>query len=110
MKTETRIHTIEQHVKIFDVGEIVVATSGRSGLERNLCYRVTKCIPPHAQSPDDETVIFVDGQRYGLTTEYVTTFEAYLKLLDGQEDSLVHDLDKLKANFERLLAGQPQVP
>ena len=68
MRYETR--TFEIKFKVFEVGEKVRPTSPRCPLEPGE-YIVTRCVLPLCAS-DDNSVVFVEGHKYGVSEEYLT--------------------------------------
>ena len=55
------------------MGEKVKPTSPRGPLEPGE-YVVTRCVLPPCAS-DDDSVVFVEGHKYGVSTTYLTAVE-----------------------------------
>jgi len=72
MRIETR--TFEVEYKRFEVGERVKSGSSRCPLTPGMVYVVTKWAGPTA--PDDIAIVFVKGQKHGISAEYVVPAEA----------------------------------
>jgi hypothetical protein len=56
----------------FEPGEKIIATSPRSPLEQGKVYTVREFHPPRIYG--DEPIIFLEGRRTGITSEYVTKY------------------------------------
>lgn len=68
---KTREVTVTIKYKVFEVGELVEPASPRCVLPPGV-YVVTRFIPPAIPYALDGTV-FVEGERYGVSAEYLTS-------------------------------------
>jgi hypothetical protein len=59
------------HYAVFEPGEFVTAVSPRSPLDIGVRYKVVEYIHPNIECGERAGTIFVEGQRTGLSTEYV---------------------------------------
>jgi pimeloyl-ACP methyl ester carboxylesterase len=66
MRIEAKTFRVEY--KMFDVGERIRPASSRCPLEAGE-YVVTSCVAP--SSPGDDSTVFVEGEPYGVGTEYL---------------------------------------
>ena len=78
--TETRRY------KLFDVGERVIPTSRRSGLDEGV-YVVTRCTPPLYF--EDHATVFLEGHTHGFDTYYLTSVD------DPEEDWVREKAERL---------------
>lgn len=65
-----RTKTFEYTYNYFAPGTLVRPTSPRCSLEDGMAYKVTRCIEP--MYAGDKCVIFVEGRKTGVSTEYLT--------------------------------------
>jgi hypothetical protein len=59
--------------KVFEPGECIRATSRRSGLDADDVLVVTRCVDP--STPGYGSIVFVEGRKAGLETEYLTSVD-----------------------------------
>lgn len=81
MKTVTK--TITFTWDEFESGDYVTPVSKQSALELGRIYKVTGYTPPQPQAGMLDGLVFVEGHKYGYTTEYLRLVEPIA--IDGEE-------------------------